>query len=116
MNAEEIIKLEKIGMLSERLLNTLKPAKDKRGMFMAEIRVYDYYELASIIKNLMKLCITAVHYDSVEVPPTIANQHIDVGLILGIALQLFPTDEFELVNEISDLYNSQKDETVVDSK
>ncbi|MNY13339.1 hypothetical protein D3C86_1464700 [compost metagenome] len=64
----------------------------------------------------MKLCIISVHYDSVEVPPTIANQHIDVGLILGIALQLFPTDEFELVNEISDLYNRQKDETVVDSK
>lgn len=116
MNADEIMKLERIGMLSKRLLNTLKPADDKRGMYIAEIRVYDYYELASIIKNLMKLCITAVHYDSVEVPPTIANQHIDVGLILGIALQLFPTDEFELVNEISDLYNSQKDESLVDSK
>ena len=115
MNADEIIKLEKIGMLSERLLNTLKPANDKRGMYMAEIRVYDYYELVSIIKNLMKLCITAVHYDSVEVPPTIANQHIDVGLILGIALQLFPIDEFELINEISDLYNNQNDETKAES-
>ncbi len=100
METDEIVKLKKIGMLSERLLNTLKHAEDKRGMYIAEIRVYDYYELASIIKNLMKLCITAVHYDSVEVPPTIANQHIDVGLILGIALQLFPIDEFELINEI----------------
>lgn len=116
MNADEIIKLEKIGMLSERLLNTLKPAKDKRGMFMAQIRVYDYYELASIIKNLMKLCIIAVHHDSVEVPPTIENQYIDVGLILGIAVQLFPIDEFELINEINDLYNLQKDGSIIDSK
>ncbi|MFH6969238.1 hypothetical protein [Flavobacterium sp. FlaQc-28] len=116
MNADEIIKLEKIGILNGRFLNTLKPAEDKRGMYIAEIRVYDYYELASIIKNLMKLCITAVHYDSVEVPPTIANQHIDVGLILGIALQLFPTDEFELINEISDLYDTKKDESLADSK
>jgi len=115
MEADEIVKLKKIGMLSERLLNTLKPAEDKRGMYIAEIRVYDYYELASVIKNLMKLCITAVHYDSVEVPPTIANQHIDVGLILGIALQLFPIDEFELINEISDLYNNQNDETKAES-
>lgn len=115
METDEIIKLKKIGMLSERLLNTLKPAEDKRGMYIAEIRVYDYYELASIIKNLMKLCITAVHYDSVEVPQTIANQHIDVGLILGIALQLFPIDEFELINEISDLYNNQNDETKQES-
>jgi predicted transcriptional regulator len=115
METDEIVKLKKIGMLSERLLNTLKPAEDKRGMYIAEIRVYNYYELASIIKNLMKLCITAVHYDSVEVPPTIANQHIDVGLILGIALQLFPIDELELINEISDLYNNQYDETKAES-
>ena len=115
METDEIIKLKKIGILSERLLNTLKPAEDKRGMYIAEIRVYDYYELVSIIRNLMKLCITAVHYDSAEVPPTIANQHIDVGLILGIALQLFPIDEFELINEISDLYNNQNDETKQES-
>lgn len=115
METDEIVKLKKIGMLSERLLNTLKHAEDKRGMYIAEIRVYDYYELASIIKNLMKLCITAVHYDRVEVPPTIANQHIDVGLILGIALQLFPIDEFELINEISDLYNNQNDKTKAES-
>lgn len=115
MNADEIMKLEKIGMFNGRFLNTLKHAEDKRGMYIAEIRVYDYYELASIIKNLMKLCITAVHYDSVEVPPTIENQHIDVGLILGIALQLFPTDEFELINEISDLCNNQTDETKAES-
>lgn len=115
METDEIVKLKKIGMLSSRLLNTLRSAEDKRGMYIAEIRVYDYYELASIIKNLMKLCITAVHYDSVEVPPTIANQHIDVGLILGIALQLFPIDEFELINEISDLYNNQNDETKAES-
>jgi len=111
METDEIKKLEDIRVLSERLLNTLKPAEDKRGMFIAEIRVYDYYELASIIKNLMKLCITAVHYDSVEVPPTIANKHIDVGLILGIALQLFPVDEFEFLNEITDLFSENNEET-----
>lgn len=116
MNADEIIKLEKIGVLSERLLNTLKPAKDKRGMYIAEIRMYDYYELVSIIRSLMKLCIIALDHDSAEVPPTIENQYIDVGLILGVALQLFPIDEFELINEINDLYRSQRDETVVDSK
>lgn len=116
MNTDEIIKLERIGVLSERLLNTLKPADDKRGMYIAEIRMYDYYELVSIIRNLMKLCIIALDSESAEVPPTIENQNIDVGLILGIALQLFPIDEFELINEISYLYNSQKDESLADSK
>ncbi|MFB3386645.1 hypothetical protein [Flavobacterium sp. LAR06] len=116
MKTHEIKKIEEIKGLSQRLLTALKPADDKQGMYIAEIRVYDYYELASIITNLMKLCIIAVDQDSAEVPPTIQNQNIDVGLILGVALQLFPIDEFELINEISDLYHYQKDETIVNSK
>ena len=115
MDTDEIIKQERIGMLSERLLNTLKPADDKRGMYNAEIRVYDYLELVSIIRNLMKLCIIALDNDSAEVPPTVLNQNIDVGLILGVALQLFPIDEFELINEISYLYKNMKEETKADS-
>lgn len=111
MKTDEIKKLENIGVLSGRLLNTLKLADDKRGMYNAEIRVYDYYELASIIKNLIKLCIIALDQDSAEVPLTIENQYIDVGLILGIALQLFPVDEFELLNEIADLFSENKEET-----
>ena len=116
METDEIKKLEQIQGLSKRLLTALKPADDKRGMYIAEIRVYDYYELASIIRNLIKLCIIALDHDSAEVPPTIENQNIDVGLILGIALQLFPIDEFELINEISYLYKDLKEETRADSE
>lgn len=104
METDEIKKIEEIKRLSERLLNTLKRAEDKREMYYAKIRVYDYYELASIVTNLMKLCIIAVNRDSAEAPPTVENQNIDVGLILGIALQLFPTDEFELLSEINTLF------------
>ncbi|MNU11323.1 hypothetical protein D3C72_2590770 [compost metagenome] len=43
-------------------------------------------------------------HDGAELPITIENRSIDVGLILGIALQLFPIDEFELLNEISILF------------
>jgi len=115
MNKDEIIKLDRIGILSERLLNTLKPAQDKRGMYNAEIRICDYCELLSIIRNLMKLCIISLDNDSAEVPPTILNQNIDVGLILGVTLQLFPIDEFELINEISYLYKDMKEEAKADS-
>ncbi|WP_338841247.1 hypothetical protein [Flavobacterium ginsenosidimutans] len=111
METDEIKKLETIKELSTRLRTALKPADDKRGMYNAEIRVYDYYELASIIRNLMKLCIIALDQDSAEVPPTIESKYIDVGLILGIALQLFPVDEFELLNEITDLFSENIEET-----
>jgi hypothetical protein len=101
---DDIKKLETIKRLTSSCLSTLRPAENKNGIHIAEIKVYDYYELASVIRNLMKLCIVAVDQDGAEVPNTIDNKTIDVGLILGIALQLFPIDEFELINEISILF------------
>jgi hypothetical protein len=97
-------------------LRTLKPSGDKSGLYAAEIRVFDFLELASIIRNLIKLCIVALDQDGAEVPITIKNQSIDVGLILGIALQLFPIDEFELLNEISILFPAdsiKEDENII---
>ncbi len=111
METDEIKKLEQIKRLSGRMLNTLKRAEDKRGMYNAVIRVYDYQELACVIRSLMKLCIIALDQESAEVPPTIENQYIDVGLIMGIALQLFPVDEFEFLNEITELFSDNKEET-----
>ncbi len=104
METDEIEKMETIKRLTSSCLNTLKPVDDKNRIHSAEIKVYDYYELASVIRNLMKLCIVALDHDGAEVPNTIENKSIDVGLILGIALQLFPIDEFELLNEISILF------------
>ena len=104
METNEIKNLETIKRLTVSCLSTLKPVEDKSGIHTAEIRVDDYYELASVIRNLLKLCIVALDQDGTEVPNTIKNQSIDVGLILGIALQLFPIDEFELLNEISILF------------
>ena len=94
MEKDEIEKLETIKRSTSSFLSTLRPVEEKRRIHTAEIRVYDYYELASVIRNLLKLCIVALDQDGAEVPNTIGSQSIDVGLILGIALQLFPIDEF----------------------
>jgi hypothetical protein len=116
MEIDKIEKLETIKRLTASRLSTLRPVEDKSRIHTAEIRVYDYYELASVIRNLLKLCIVALDHDGAEVPNTVKNQSIDVGLILGIALQLFPIDEFELLNEISILFpaaSRNKDENII---
>lgn len=112
METDEIEKMETIKRLTSSCLNTLKPVDDKNRIHSAEIKVYDYYELASVIRNLMKLCIVALDHDGAEVPNTIENKSIDVGLILGIALQLFPIDEFELLDEISILFPVDHDQMI----
>lgn len=104
METDEIKKIEIIKRLTGICFTSMKLVEDKEKLYTAEIRVLDYYELASVIRNLMKLCIIALDQDGAEVPCTVKNQFIDVPLILGIALQLFPVDEFELLNEISLLF------------
>jgi len=103
MRTNDIENLEISRKLITTCLSTLRPTNDKSEVYNAQIRFYDYYELASVIRNLMKLCIVALDQDCAEVPTTIKNQSIDVGLILGITLQLFPIDEFELLNEVNKL-------------
>lgn len=110
MKTDEIEKIEAIRKLTYRHLSTLKPAGDKNGLYTAEIKVFNYFELAVIIRNLMKLCIVALDQDSAEIPRTVESQTIDIGLILGVALQLFPIDEFELLNEISTLFPAGHDQ------
>ena len=118
MEKDEIEKLETVKRFASSCLSTLRSVEDKSGIHTAEIRVYDYYELASVIRSLLKLCIVDLDQDRVEVPKTIKNQSIDVGLILGIALQLFRKDEFELLNEISILFptDSRKEHEIIINK
>ncbi|HEX8017092.1 MAG TPA: hypothetical protein VF465_17800 [Flavobacterium sp.] len=109
MKTDEIENIETIRRLTNRYLRTLKPTGDKNGLYTAEIRVSNYFELAAIIRNLMKLCIVALDQDSAEIPRTIESQPIDIGLILGVALQLFPIDEFELLHEMNALFPADHD-------
>lgn len=118
METDEIKILETIKRLTSSCLSTLKPTEGKRKIHTAEIQVYDYYELASVIRNLMKLCIVALDQEGAELPITIENRSIDVGLILGITLQLFPIDEFELLNEINILFavdSPKENETILEN-
>ncbi|PKB18830.1 hypothetical protein [Flavobacterium sp. 5] len=104
METDEIKNLETIKGLTAAYLNTLKPVDGKSNIHTAQIRVYDYYELSAVIRNLLKIFIVALDHEAPDMPSTIESKPIDVGLILGIALQLFPIDEFELLNEISTLF------------
>lgn len=118
METEEIEILKTIKRLTSNCFTALKPTEGKHSIHTAEIKVYDYYELASVIRNLLKLCIVALDHDGAEIPITIENRSIDVGLILGIALQLLPIDEFELLNEINILFavdSKKENENILDN-
>lgn len=102
MEANEIKNLEKIRKLSVRYFNTLKHI-DKTNIYTAEIRVLNYYELAYVISNMLKLCVLALDQEAPEISKTVKNQSINVAVILEIVTQLLPIDEIEFLDEIHPL-------------
>lgn len=76
-------------------MNILKPTKAKNSK--AEIKVLNYSELGCVITNLLRLCVLALEYDHNE------KSSLDIGLILEQALNLFPSDEMELLDIIKEV-------------
>ena len=94
METAEIEKVNYLKKQSAQYLNILKSAE--KG-YNAEINVLNYSELGCVITNMLKLCILALENDNYKKPL------IDVGLLLEQALQLFPTDEMELLDIINEM-------------
>ncbi|GAA6765923.1 hypothetical protein AAFH68_18620 [Flavobacterium sp. CGRL1] len=99
----EIKNLEDIKKLTTEFLNTLKPAKDEKDCYTAEVKVLDYYELGCVVTNMLKLCILALEHEEYKISETRKDQSINVALMLEVVLQLFPLDEFEFLSEIKQL-------------
>ena len=106
MKINETKNLDNLKRLADGYLNTLKPTNDKREFYAAEIKVMNYSELGCIITNMLKLCILALNQDEYEISETVKQPAIDVGLVLEVALQLFPNDEFDLLSEINQVLAS----------
>ncbi|GAA3766881.1 hypothetical protein [Flavobacterium ginsengiterrae] len=96
MESEELRALENIKKLSFRYLNILKPTAN--NIYNAEIKMSSYSELGCVILNMLKLCILALEYDDCDKPS------IDLRLILEKTVELFPVDEFELLDVVNELF------------
>lgn len=107
MKTNENKDLEYIKRLADGYLNTLKPTKGKKGYYTAEIKVLNYSELGCVIANMLKLCVLALNQDECKISETVKPSAIDVGIILEVALQLFPNDEFDLLSEINEVLISK---------
>ena len=104
---KEIKDLQDIKKLTTEFLTTLKPAEDEKDCYVAEIKLLDYYELGSVITNMLKLCILALEHDEHKISETGKDQSINVGLMLEVVLQLFPLDEFEFLSEMKQMAASK---------
>ncbi|OXB10058.1 hypothetical protein B0A81_04560 [Flavobacterium plurextorum] len=89
METKETKSLEDI----KQYFRVLKRASGNNEGFKTETKFSTYYELGCMINNMLKLCVLGLENDN--------NSSINVGLVLEHVIELFPLDEFELLDKIN---------------
>ena len=105
MKTNETETLARLRTLTALHFRTLKPANDASKTYTAQIRVLNYFELGSVISDMIKLCILALDHDMHNVGEK-KKQSINVSLILETVLQLFPLDEMEFLSCVGEMVDS----------
>jgi hypothetical protein len=100
MELQNIKSLGNLQTLTAEYLNTLKPVQDEKDIYNVKIKVGSYYELGSIITNMIKSSILALDQNEAK---DSNYESINVVLLLETVLQLFPMDELELLDKIKEL-------------
>lgn len=109
MEINEIKNLERLKKLSTLYFSTLKPTDAKSDTNVAQIKISNYSELGCVIAEILKLCIVALDYDAHKASNTIKTSPINVALILEMVLEMFPTDEMEILDEIYQMFIANPD-------
>lgn len=109
MKINETETMENLRKLTAKYFNTLKPSTDKTDTYKAQIKLSNYAELGCVIAETLKLCIVALDQEAHKTSDTIKTSPINVALILEMVLEMFPSDEFEMLDEINQMLavNSQ---------
>ncbi|KQO32739.1 hypothetical protein ASF10_19980 [Flavobacterium sp. Leaf82] len=104
MDTNETERLEKLKKILVPYFNTLKAQNNKSEVYTAQIKM-SYYEVGCVITNMLKMCVLTLDNDGHIMSNTNKNP-INVSLILEMVLEMFPVDEFELLGDINQVFNS----------
>ncbi|GAA3757955.1 MULTISPECIES: hypothetical protein [Flavobacterium] len=94
METDKIKTLEEFKDFASYHFRLLKPAKDKDGESVREIKFYGYSDMTCLAVNLIRMCLNVVYSDELD------NREIYIGSVLELALQLIPSAEIEVLDEI----------------
>lgn len=93
-------------------LQSLEPTAN--GQFEAPIKVDDYTQLGYLINSIIGVCRTALYCieDNANLPPieqthTLGASTLDVANVLRIAQNLLPLSEFEGLDKLREIYESE---------
>lgn len=97
--------LERLGKIESLVMSRfklLKPYENRHGFFKIQITTEGYLDTSFIISNLLKVCILAMSTD--EYPERLIPQpNHNVQEVLKLILELIPTAEMELLDDLRDM-------------
>ncbi|WP_337968509.1 hypothetical protein [uncultured Flavobacterium sp.] len=104
METIETKNLERLKKLSALYFNTLKASNDESETYTVQIKLSNYSELGCLITEILKLCIVALDHEAHKISETIKTSPINVALVLEMVLEMFPTNEFDVLDEINQMF------------
>jgi len=104
METYETKNLDRIKKLSAQYFSTIRSSDGKSKTNVAQIKLSNYSELGCIITETLKLCIVALNENAHKTSDTIKTSPINVALILEMVLELIPTNEFDVLDEINQMF------------
>lgn len=104
METDQIKTLEEFKDFASYHFKLLKPSRDKVGESIREIRFYGYTDMTCLGVNLIKMCLNVVYSDELD------NREIYLGSVLELALQLIPSAEIEVLDEIYRMVNEKNED------
>lgn len=107
MEESRIKTLEELKHLASYHFKMLRPAHSIYEGHIREIKFDGYSDMIGLGVNLIRICLHIVHSDELD------NKEIYIGSVLELALQLIPSTELELLDEIyklkiSDVENKEE--------
>lgn len=100
---KELMRLRKI---SKTAFDKLQ-ASNKHKHYKTEIEFFSYNELFNTIQDLLKLSINALYYNPKDSSPYIHHEP-DIQLMLELILQLIPSKEGALLDEVRSFLEKKK--------
>lgn len=94
MEESRIKTIEDLKHLASYHFKMLRPAQSVYEGSIREIKFDGYSDMIGLGVNLIKICFHIVQTDELD------NQNIHIGSLLELALQLIPSAELELLDEI----------------
>lgn len=100
METNEIKKLENLKKVIGKYFNNPKQ-DNKSGFYTAQIKI-NYYELGCVITNMIKMCVLILDNDG-HIKSSTNKNPVNVSLVLEMVLEMFPSNEFDLLGEINEI-------------